>query len=97
MAGKFSYASAIASPYIVPAGKTVLAFYFLSTGGGTLKITPKGAGNDGVEGGTITVRANIPFARDFRGFQRGDFWPMLGEGTIFTFTGIDDTYVEFDS
>lgn len=85
------------SSYTVPDGRVVLAFVFISSAGGTLTISPGGAGNAApvTAGPSIPLLAGIGFGRDYRasGPQELPF-PMLGAGTVFTYANVDSFYIE---
>lgn len=89
VSSKFGYATGAAGTVTVPAGASVSLITCYSSAGGTLTITPGGAGQTGAAGGAIVIPAGASFTRD---------WPNggpLGGGTVLAFAATDTYYVEY--
>lgn len=78
------------SPVVVPGNCSVKVLSLRAATGApaTFTIAPKGAGQTGTAGDTVTVPAGAGFAEDFLPGQ-------LGEGSIITITDSDAYYVSF--
>lgn len=86
---RYSHLAGTAGTATVPAGFNVTGFTCISSGGGTLVITPGGANQSAIALPTIT----IPATSDWLNPPANVFLGQLGGGTTFVFSGTDSYIV----